>query len=127
VFKGEEVVRLPPGLTGERLREKVEEVLSALGRTRVEERGLISIEPREKLGSFLTEVSMEGSLRPRSNGHEVSVSYECKPTVANWVISGILLLTTCVGGAVILVPLQAKSSVGKAVRSALADLEDECR
>jgi len=46
----------------------------------------IAIEPRDKFGSFLTEVTMEGGLRKRSDGYDVSISYASKPTVVNWII-----------------------------------------
>ena len=124
MFKGEEVVSLPAGLSDEQVRANVEESLSKLGRVRIDKRGEISIEPRDKFGSFMTDVTMTGQIRKKSGGSEVSVSYNCKPSVANWIISIILFLFTCVGGLVLLVSMGAKGPVGTAVRGALADLED---
>lgn len=124
MFKGEEVVRLPVDLPETQVTEKVEEVLGELGRVRVDKRGGITIEPRDQFGSFLTEVTMEGQFRKRSDGYEVSVSYVCKPTVVNWIIIVVGTLALCIGWVLIFVPMSAKAGVAKSVRPALAELED---
>lgn len=69
MFKGEETIHLPVDLPETQVNEKIEEVFGELGRVRVDKRGGITIEPRDKFGSFLTEVTMEGHLRKRSDGY----------------------------------------------------------
>ena len=124
MFRGEDVVELPAGVTEDQARAKVEDVLSELGRVRIDKRGGIEIEPRDKFGSFLTDVALSGQLRKRGSGYEVSVAYNCKPSVVNWIIAVVGTLTLCLGFLILFVPLSAKGTVGKAVRRALDDLEE---
>lgn len=67
---------------------------------------------------------MEGNLRKRSDGYEVSVSYACKPTVVNWTIIVVGTLSMCIGWVLIFVPMSAKAGVAKSVRAVLGELED---
>ena len=124
MFKGEESVSLPAGVTDDQARAKIEDILGELGRVRIDKRGEISIEPKDKFGSFLTDVAMSGQLRKRCGGLEVSVAYDCKPSVVNWIIAVVGTLTLCLGFLVLLVPMTAKGPVSKAVRGALGELEE---
>lgn len=126
MFQGEETASLPVSLAETVVYQKIEEVLGELGRVRVNKRGNITISPRERFNSFLTDVSMEGNVRKTRDEYEISIAYSCKPSTANWIIIVIGTLTTCLGWVTIFVPMSSKSSVGRAIQDALADLEDSC-
>lgn len=124
MFKGEEVAHLPPGLPESVVNQRIEDALGELGRVRIDKRGDIFIEPRDKFGSFLTEVTMTGRIRRHSDGDEVSIAYNCAPSVTNWILAVVLFLVTCFGALIILVPMGEKSKVAKSVRGTLLDLEE---
>ena len=122
----EDAAHLQTGTSEEQVGRKVEEILGDLGRVRVDARGGIRIEPRGGDASPLTDVEMDGRLRQREGGYEVTVRYICKPSAVSWVIAAVLFVTTCVGALLLLylVPLSANQKVGRRVRNALDDLED---
>jgi len=125
MFTGDEVVTVRGDLPEDKFHEVAEDALGALGDVRVDDRGGVRIKPREGLKSFLTDVSMDGSIRRRKNNdYEVTVSYSCSPTTANWVLAVVLFLCTFFGALLILAPLLEKDKVAKAVKRALEDLED---
>jgi hypothetical protein len=125
MFTGDEVVTVPGHLPEDQFQKLLEDELGVLGRVRIDDRGGLRIEPREGLKSFLTDVTMEGDVRRRKNNdYEVTITYTCSPTTANWVLAVVLFLCTFFGAAIVLVPLLEKGKVSKAVSRALADLED---
>lgn len=125
MFSGETAAELTTRLPVGELYTKVEEALAGLGRARVDRHGGLTVGPNPSLGSFLTEVHLDGSVRPLGDGgYDVAVRYTCKPTAACWVIAAVLLVTTVGGAGIVLVPLFEKKQVAKRVKDALARLED---
>ncbi len=125
MFKGEQSTSIASNLSEEQFYEKVQSELGTLGRVKVSKKGDISIEAKESLKSFLTDITMDGSIKKRSNGeYEVVVSYSLAPSVINWVAAVVLFITTCFGAAIVLVPMLEKGKVDKAAKDALRDLEE---
>src|SRR4029078_984273 len=90
---------------------KVEDALSALGRAKVSKSGNISVDAKEGLKSFLTDVSIDGTVRKKADGYDVAVSYSLSPSVVNWVLAIVLFLFTCIGVGIIAVPGREKGKV----------------
>lgn len=67
---------------------------------------------------------MTGQIRKHSDGTEVSIAYNCSPSVTTWILAVVLFLVTCLGALIILVPMGEKSKVAKSVRGTLLDLEE---
>lgn len=125
MFSGVEVVTIASTLSEDAFEDAMKDNLRSLGRVSINSRGSLDIDAREGLKSFLTDVSMEGTVRKKKNNdYEVSITYSCSPTVINWVLAVLLFLCTVVGAIIVLVPLLEKDKVGKAVKKALNDLED---
>ena len=125
MFTGDEVITVPGDLPEEKFQAVLVDALGVLGRVRIDDRGGLRIDPREGLKSFLTDVTMDGDVRRRKNNdYEVTISYSCSPTTANWILAVVLFLCTFFGAAIVLVPLLEKDKVSKAVKRALEDLED---
>lgn len=125
MFSGETAVELTTKLPDEQFFTRVEEALAGLGRARVDRRGGLTVGPNPSLGSFLTEVVLDGTVRPLGDGsYDVSVRHTCRPTAACWVIAAVLLVTTVFGAGIVLVPLIEKKQVATRVKLALARLED---
>jgi hypothetical protein len=125
MFSGVEVVTIPSNLSEDAFEDAMTDSLRSLGRVTVNSRGSLDIEARDGIKSFLTDVSMEGTVRrKKNNDYEVSLTYTCSPSVMNWVLAILLFLCTMIGAVIILVPLLEKDKVGKAVKRALTELED---
>ncbi len=125
MFSGVEVVTIASTLSEDAFEDAMKDNLRSLGRVSINSRGSLDIDAREGLKSFLTDVSMEGTVRKKkTNDYEVSITYSCSPTVINWVLAVLLFLCAVFGAIIILVPLLEKDKVGKAVKKALNDLED---
>jgi hypothetical protein len=125
MFRGETAVELTTRLPAEGLYAKVEEALSDLGRARVDRRGGLTVGPTVMLGSSLTDVVVDGTVRPLGDGgYDVVVRYDCRPTTGCWVLAGALFVFTFFGALVVLVPLMDKKKVARRVEQALARLED---
>ena len=125
MFTGETAVELTTRLPDEAFFTRVEEALAGLGRARVDRRGGLTVGPNPALGSFLTEVVLDGTVRPLGDGtYDVAVRHTCRPTAACWVIAAVLLVTTVGGAGIVLVPLMEKKQVAARVKLALAQLED---
>ncbi|HEX4612565.1 MAG TPA: hypothetical protein VH092_30505 [Urbifossiella sp.] len=126
MFRGDAAVTFTTAKPDAEVATGVAEALAPLGRVKIDKKGIIEIEPAAKLTSFLTDVTVEGTLRKKAGGgYEVVIEFDCKPTLANWLIAGFGTLFLCVGFVVVFVPLGDKKKVGKAVRGALRDVEDE--
>ena len=125
MFRGETAVELTTPLGEREFLARVEDALGGLGRVRVDRRGGLVIEPAPGIGSGLTEVVLDGTVRPLGDGtYDVAVRYDCRPSGGCWVLAGVLFLLTFFGGLVLLVPLADKKKVAARVRLALARLED---
>jgi hypothetical protein len=125
MFSGVEVVTVTSNLSEDAFEDALKDTLRSLGRVSINSRGSLDIDPRDGIKSFLTDVSMEGTVRrKKNNDYEVSITYSCSPTVINWVLAVLLFLCTMIGAVIILVPLLEKDKVGKAVKRALNELED---
>jgi hypothetical protein len=124
MFGGEERAWLPANGPDEAIVERVEDALRDLGRVRINKRGDITIEPRAYLGSFLTDVVINGHLYFREDGFELTLWYDCNPSTATWVLAAVLLFTTCLGALIFLAPMTEKDKVRRALRDTLMDLED---
>jgi hypothetical protein len=125
MFSGVEVVTVASNLSEDAFEDALKDTLRSLGRVSINSRGSLDIDPRDGIKSFLTDVSIEGTVRrKKNNDYEVSITYSCSPTVINWVLAVLLFLCTMVGAVIILVPLLEKDKVGKAVKRALNELED---
>lgn len=124
MFRGETAVELSTRLGEAEFHRKVEDALAGLGRVRVDRRGSLSVARPSPLGSFLTEVELDGTVRPLGDGlFDVAVRYDCRPTAACWALAVGLFLVSFFGAAVILVPLLDKKQVAARVRAGLARLE----
>lgn len=84
----------------------------------------ISLDVKSGLKSFLSEVRAEGTVRKKSRGYEIEVSYALSPSAANWILAVVLFCFTLFGAAIILFPMIEKDKVGRAIRRAFDDLED---
>lgn len=125
MFSGETAVELTTRLDEVAFRHKVQEALAGLGRARVDDRGGLTVWPYRSFGSVLTEVNLDGDVRPLGDGgYDVAVRYACKPTGLCWALAVVLFLTTAVGAAILLYPLYEKKQVAARVRQALTRLED---
>ena len=124
MFSGNDRVSVPSSLPEDAFYAKVEDALSALGRVKVSKSGHITVDVKEGLKSFLTDVTADGTVRKKGDGYEVAVSYSLAPSVVNWVLAIVLFLLTCVGVVIIAVPALEKGKVAKAVTNALNDLEE---
>lgn len=125
MFRGETAVELSTRLGEAEFHRKVEDALAGLGRVRVDRRGDLFADPTAALGSSLTEVQVDGRVRPLGDGlYDVAVRYDCRPTTGCWVLAILLFFFTFFGALVILVPLADKKQVARRVRLALARLED---
>jgi hypothetical protein len=125
MFSGEDVIDIHSTLPEAEFHEKVEEALRSLGRVRIGKRGELTIEPRNSLKSFLTEVTLEGTIREkRKDDYEVALFFDCSPSVVNWILTIVLFFTTCIGVVVVFAPLMEKGKIKKTIGRALDDLED---
>ena len=125
MFTGDQVITVPGGLPEDQFYDVIEDALGSLGSVEVTSRGDLVIAPRGGLNSFFTEVTMGGAVRRKKSGdYEVTVTYSCGPTTANWVLAVLLFLCTVFGAAIILVPLLEKGKVDQAVKRAMRELED---
>lgn len=124
MFSGNDRVSVPSSLPEDAFHAKVEDALSTLGRVKIGKGGRITVDVKEGLKSFLTDVSMDGTVRKKGDGYEVAVSYSLAPSVVNWILAVVLFLMTCVGVIIIAVPAMEKGKVAKAVTNALNDLEE---
>ena len=124
MFSGNDHVSVPSSLAEDAFYAKVEDALSALGRVKVSKSGNITVDVKEGLKSFLSDVTIDGTVRKKGDGYEVAVSYSLAPSVVNWVLAIVLFLATCVGVIIIAVPAMEKGKVAKAVTNALNDLEE---
>ena len=64
MFRGETAVELTTRLPDAAFFTRVEEALADLGRVRVDRRGGLTVGPNSVLGSSMTEVIMDGTVRP---------------------------------------------------------------
>lgn len=125
MFRGETAVELSTQLNEAEFYRKVEEALSGLGRIRVDRRGGLVGDAPATLGSSLTDVYLDGTIRPMGDGvYDISVRYDCCPTTGCWVLTILLFFFTFFGALVIFVPLMDKKKVADRVTKALARLED---
>ncbi len=125
MFKGEESIALSTPLPDPEVMKKVQEALGILGRVRIDKRGAIEIDPKGKFGNLLTDTTMEGMIRKKGDGYDITIDFSCKPTVVNWVIITVgTLLCWGLNWLTVFAPLMDKKKVAKAVRNALLDIEE---
>ena len=123
MFSGDESITFVSTAPRSQVYDQVEDALSTLGRAEVDDRGNIDIYPRASLGNALTQVRMSGSVRERGGKYTVFIEYSCGLSGGGLVILILGILFFLIGVLVLLAPMFAKDSVGRAVRRALRDLE----
>ena len=124
MFKGEESIAVASTLPDTVVMKKIEDALGGLGRVRIDKRGAIQIDAKGKFTTFLTDTTLEGAVRKKADGYEVTIDFSCKPSVMNWVIIIVGSLTCLLGWVAIFAPMMSKKKVEKAVKNALMDIEE---
>ncbi|MSQ93276.1 MAG: hypothetical protein EXR98_01825 [Gemmataceae bacterium] len=128
MFGGEEQATIETSLDEREFGKRVCDALDLLGRVNFRESGVIDISPKAALVSFMSTLTIDTRIRQTDGGFKVSLQYTLAPSGALWVIAGLLLLFTCISGAIIIAPLVIdKPNVARAVENALRDLEDAAR
>jgi hypothetical protein len=125
MFKGESSVKFQTTDPTPKILESVEESLERLGKVSINNKGTISVSPKDKLHSFLTDTTLEGKFEKgrKPNEYSVTLSYSCAPSVVNWliIIGGTLFI--CVGWVAIFETVVKKGTVGKEIQATLEELE----
>src|SRR5258706_13667183 len=89
MFKGESSVKFKSAKPIAEVFSTVEDTLLPLGKVQINNRGVISISPKDKYCSFLTDTTIEGEVKKGKMPDEytVTLNYDCSPSVANWIIT----------------------------------------
>jgi len=123
MFSGEESIRVKGNAPRSQVYDQIEDALFALGDAEVDKRGNIDIIPKSSLSNFLSETTIEGSVRERGGQYIITVEYKCSLNAMGWVILVLGILLFLVGVLVLLAPMFAKDNVSQAVRKALRAME----
>jgi hypothetical protein len=125
MFKGESSVKFHTSDPTPKILESVEESLERLGKVSISNKGLITISPKDKFHSVLTDTTIEGKFEKgrKPNEYSVTLSYSCAPSVLNWAVMVIGTLSLCIGWVAIFETIMKKGVVSKELQAALSDLE----
>jgi heme exporter protein D len=131
MFKGESSVKFKSAKPIAEVFSLVEDTLQPLGKVQINNRGVISVSPKDKYQSFLTDTTIEGDVRKEKTPEEytLTIKYDCSPSVMNWIITiggFACLVWVVIGVACLALPvlsLMTKNNLAKDAEKLLHDVE----
>ena len=125
MFNGESFVTFKTTKPMQKVISTIEDTLQRLGKVQINNRGSISISPKDTFQTFLVDTTIAGEMKKGKTADEfiVTLHYKCAPSAVTWIIAAVGTVMFCFGFLVLLVPVVTKSNLGTESEKCLHEIE----